>query len=114
MNYSHCAFLPVHSVSVHETAVMEARVLFGPFEMNSFWKLLLFPSSKKLGIRVRGAINSELLIQIEKTDRHPQREILSPLGASLDHFLITPPTHFTIQKVRGLVVGFTHQVHKKV
>jgi hypothetical protein len=39
--------------------------------------------------------------------RHPQREILSPLEVSLDHLWATPPSHFTPQKVRGFVVGFT-------
>ena len=45
---------------------------------------------------------------LEKTKQVgiPQREILSPLEASLDHFLITPPSHFMTQKVRGFVDGF--------
>jgi hypothetical protein len=29
------------------------------------------------------------------------------LEASLSHFLVTPPSHFTPQKVKGFVVGFT-------
>jgi hypothetical protein len=41
-----------------------------------------------------------------KTARRPQREILSPLEASQDHLLVTPPSHFTPQKVRGFVVKF--------
>ena len=32
-------------------------------------------------------------------------EILSPLEASLDHLLVTPPSHFTPQKAEGFVVG---------
>jgi hypothetical protein len=35
----------------------------------------------------------------------PQREILSPLEASHDHLLITPPSHRAQLKVRGFVVG---------
>jgi hypothetical protein len=42
-----------------------------------------------------------------ETGRRPQREILSPLGASLDHPLMTQPSHFTPQKVKGFVVGFS-------
>jgi hypothetical protein len=37
--------------------------------------------------------------------RHPQREIINPLGASFDH-LIIPPSHFKLQRVRGFVERF--------
>jgi hypothetical protein len=30
----------------------------------------------------------------------------NPLEVSLDHLLITPPSHFRLQKVGGFVVGF--------
>jgi len=40
-----------------------------------------------------------------KADRHPQREILSPLEASLDHLQTTPPSHIAPQKVKGSGVG---------
>jgi hypothetical protein len=41
------------------------------------------------------------------------------LEVSLDHLLISPPSHFTLQKVRGLVVGFAwfrrgKQLSKKI
>jgi hypothetical protein len=35
------------------------------------------------------------------------------LEASLDHLWVTPPSHFTPQKVRGFVVGFTWQRERK-
>jgi hypothetical protein len=37
--------------------------------------------------------------------KHPQREIITPLEVSLDHLLITPPSHRDHLKVRGFVVG---------
>ena len=40
-------------------------------------------------------------------EKNPQREILSPLEASLDQLWITPPSHFSFQKVKGFVEGFT-------
>ncbi len=46
-------------------------------------------------------------IDPEDSAKHPQREILSPSEVSHDHLLITPPSHFTPQKVRGLVSEFT-------
>jgi hypothetical protein len=33
--------------------------------------------------------------------------VLRALEASLDHLLVTPPSHFTPQKARGFVVGLT-------
>jgi hypothetical protein len=33
--------------------------------------------------------------------RYLQREILSPLEASYNHLLISPPSHYRLQKVRG-------------
>ena len=36
-----------------------------------------------------------------------QKGITTPLEVSHDHLLITPPSHFRLQKVRGLVVGFS-------
>ena len=32
---------------------------------------------------------------------------MSPLEASHDHLLVTPPSHFTLQKAKGQVNGFT-------
>ena len=36
-----------------------------------------------------------------------QKGITTLLEASLDHLWITPPSHFTLQKVRGFVDGLT-------
>jgi hypothetical protein len=63
-------------------------------------------SPKRFRIRVSKAINLEGLIKKDETGRHPQREILSPLEASHDHLLITPPSHFTPQKFKGFVGRF--------
>jgi hypothetical protein len=35
------------------------------------------------------------------------------LEASHDHLWVTPPSHFTPQKVKGFVVGFTWQRERK-
>jgi hypothetical protein len=40
------------------------------------------------------------------TGRHPQREIISPLEVSQDYLLITPPSHFRLQKLGGWVGRF--------
>jgi hypothetical protein len=74
--------------------------------IGTYRKLLFMTSLTRFRIRVSKAINLEGLIKKDETGRHPQREILSPLEASLDHLLITPPSHFTPQKVRGWVGRF--------
>ena len=51
-------------------------------------------------------INLENLFDQSEAERHLQREIISPLEASLDHLLVTPPSHFKLQKVSGWVEGF--------
>jgi len=40
-----------------------------------------------------------------KFRRHPQGKIISPLEVSPDDLLVTPPSHFKLQKVRDFVVG---------
>jgi hypothetical protein len=40
-------------------------------------------------------------------NKKPPREFSAPLEVSHDHLLVTPPSHFTPQKVRDFVVGFT-------
>jgi hypothetical protein len=40
-----------------------------------------------------------------KDNRKPLREFGTPLEVSHDHFLVTPPSHCTLQKVKGLAVG---------
>jgi hypothetical protein len=62
---------------------------------------------------MRGLINSmffHLVIIAVKKDgagRHLQREFLSPLEALVDQLWVIPPSHFTPQKVRDLVDGFS-------
>jgi len=42
-----------------------------------------------------------------KDNREPLREFGTPLEVSHDHLLVTPPSHFTPQKVSGFVDGLT-------
>jgi len=64
-------------------------------------------SPEMFGIRVSGAINLEPLIyNKDETGKHLQRELLIPLEVSLDHLLVTPPSHFMTQKVKDFVGRF--------
>ncbi len=74
--------------------------------IGAFRKLLLMISSRRFGIQINKAMNLECLIPKGRTGRYLQREILSPLEASLDHLYATPPSHFMTQKVRDFVVRF--------
>ena len=100
--------------------------------MGTFRKPILKTFSRRLGImltgygeRARKSLNLGHLLFIEEAplvrrrstgtrtciywqiNKKPQREFLASLEASHDHLVITPPSDFKLQKVRGLVVGFT-------
>ena len=100
--------------------------------MGTFRKPILKTFSRRLGImltgygeRARKSLNLGHLLFIEEAplvrrrstgtrtciywriNKKPPREFLASLEASHDHLLITPPSDFKLQKVRGLVVGFT-------
>ncbi len=47
-----------------------------------------------------------LKLKTDEIGKYPQREILSPLEASHCHLLVTPPSHFKLQKVKGFVGRF--------
>jgi hypothetical protein len=74
--------------------------------IGTFRKILLMTSARRFGIQVGKVINLHLSKE-DEAGRRPQREILTPLEASQDHSLVTPPSHLTPQKAKGYVDTFT-------
>jgi len=77
--------------------------------LGTSYRHLLLPPSRKMPQKVRGYGKEGYKLRtpdLKKAEagRHPQGEIISPLEASLDHLLVTPPSHCCPQMVEGLVV----------
>ena len=61
-------------------------------------------SSNEDAIQVRWGSAGDR-VALLKINKKPPKGFKTPLEASHHHFLVTPPSHFTPQKVEGFVVG---------